>query len=101
MDGFQQVVQDSFGNLRQIQIALVFSFSKLFCILFLLGISNLFAGLQENHKVIRERISALNFVMEHISDFKLGIKINAIYNYQMDIIEQATLQQKPEIYPEF
>ena len=71
----------------------------------MLGISNLFAGLQpklqENYKVIRERISALNFVMEHISDFKLGIKINAIYNYQMDIIEQATLQQKPEIYPEF
>ena len=28
--------------------------------------------------------------MEQISDFKLGIKLTAIYRNQMDIIEQAT-----------
>ena len=27
--------------------------------------------------------------MEQISDFKLGIKLTAIYSNQMDIIEQA------------
>ena len=28
--------------------------------------------------------------MEQISDFKLSIKLSAIYHYQTDIIEQAT-----------
>ena len=34
-------------------------------------------------------MSDLNFVMEWISDFKLSIKVNATYSFQMDIIEQA------------
>ena len=56
----------------------------------MLGKSNLFAGLKQNNKVIRKRISALNFVMEQISNFKHSIKLSAIYHYQMDIIEQVT-----------
>ena len=60
----------------------------------------MFAGLKQNHKVTRERISesALNFVIEKISDFKLSTKLSAtmIYHYQMDIIEQATTKNCPE-----
>ena len=47
----------------------------------------MFAGLKQNHKVTRERISesALNFVIEKISDFKLSTKLSAtmIYRYQI------------------
>ena len=38
------------------------------------------------------RDSALNFVMEQISDFKLSTKLSAIYFDQRDIIEQATIK---------
>ena len=47
----------------------------------------MFTGLKQNHKDIRE--SGLNFVMEQTSDFKLSIKLSAIYHFQMDIIEQV------------
>ena len=30
--------------------------------------------------------------MEQVSDFKVGIKLSAIYHYQIDIIEQAAIK---------
>ena len=57
----------------------------------------MFAGLKENHKVIKKRISAVNFVMELTSEFKLSIKLSAIYHYQMDIIESPTTKKLTRI----
>ena len=39
----------------------------------------MFAGLKQNHKVVRDKLSS--------------IKLSDIYRYQMDIIEQATTKK--------
>ena len=38
-------------------------------------------------------MSALIFLMEQISDFKLSTKLIKIYHHQMDIMEQETTQK--------
>ena len=85
LDRFHQSVQDNFG----------FSgfFSKLFAYDVSSGILICLLVWSRIIKLLEKRIPALNSVMDQISDFKLSVKLSAIYHYQMDITElseQAT-----------
>ena len=52
---------------------------------------NLFAGFNQNHKVIRDKdLCPKCFDGEQISNFKLFTELSAIYHDQMYIREQAT-----------
>ena len=53
----------------------------------------MFAGLMQDHKVVREKDICPKFLMEQISDFKLSTKLRKIYHHQMDIMEQETTGQ--------
>ena len=57
----------------------------------------MFAGLIQDHKVMREKDICPNFFDEagpqQVSDFKLSAKLCKIYHHQMDIMEQETTKK--------
>ena len=65
-----------------------------------LGKTDLLAGLRQNHKLLDKRISAINFLMEQISDFKPSTqaKLSANYHDHMNIIKQATTKNGWEFW---